>query len=224
MRKLLLVLALSALFAGCEEKIGEGGTYYIFLRSYVTCYHDVQDIQLWNYNYYISPSQGVKGIVLGFRGDEIGNFESTGAEKETYDALCEKYGDMTFNRDVKMFTNLPNDLPNALSVDFVSVDITSNADFDAGHLAGSSLGDIVMFNAWSFKPYIDSGYTSNDGCWIWELVSELTPAQLTLLEYQDGPTLWIQTAPTLSKTHTFTVTMTADDGRVFSDTIEMTFE
>lgn len=36
--------------------------------------------------------------------------------------------------------------------------------------------------------------------------------------------LKFETPPTLSKTHTFTVTMTANDGRVFSDSVRMTFE
>jgi hypothetical protein len=237
MKKVLFLLCAAAALAGCEKSrvvcCEQPSGYSIFTRSYVTAYNHLSSLHL--YEYWYDPPRvevdgewlpiGVKGInVHGGGYSLITSYDDEDSKKERYDALCEKHNDMTFNREVYIYPG--GYAPGSFGVDFTSIDIVSNADFDAGHLAGSSLGDIVMFDGRSYKQYIDSGYddTLLDDCRIWELVSELTPAQLTLLEYQDGPTLWIQTAPTLSKTHMFTVTMTADDGRVFSDTIEMTFE
>lgn len=61
----------------------------------------------------------------------------------------------------------------------------------------------------------------------YKLVSELNSGDLTLLgtgETGKLAFLKFEQKPTLDQTHVFTMTLTADDGRVFSDTIEMTFD
>jgi hypothetical protein len=161
---------------------------------------------------------------------KLGGYGSTGTQKEVYDALCEKNNDMTYLRDFVIFDGYRPFQTSCIGVDFLSIDITSDSPFDEEHPAGVSLGDIVTFSSSSLKPYIDSGYTfTRDNGSVYHSIrkhlNELSQEDLILLGQPPHiGILLFDSEPTLSKTHTFTVTMTADDGRVFSDSIEMTFE
>lgn len=219
MKKFLLIIPTVLCFLSCEK----GETY--FLRSYVMYYNDMEKITLKRYS-----EVGID--VYAEYGNSLGNFKSTGELKESYDALCEKHNDMTYNRKITILMSYGN-WTESLGVDFVSIDMVSDSDFDATHSAGSSLGDIVKFHSDSLKPYIDSGYKECNntyygfGCYqsFDGFLSELTVNELTLM--RNGGyigSLKLETKPTLSKTHTFTVTMTADDGRVFTASIDMEFE
>lgn len=232
------ILAIAFSLCSCERKPDEGGggdPVYLYLRSYIMTYYDFEALELTLsmdgeiiINEY--PNEGVDGV-LGSRNKWLGSYNSTGAMKVAYDALCEKHNDMEYNRDFVVFDGFGPHHTYGLGVDFTSIDIVSNADFDDEHPAGSSLGNIVAFRSLSLKPFIDSNYTIEGDTperytVIQGLLFELTPEQLVLLgrRYGDLATLSFEKEPTLSKTHTFTVTMTADDGRVFKDTVEMTFE
>lgn len=76
----------------------------------------------------------------------------------TYDRLCEKHNDMTYNRKVKQLTASPIDPNEFILTDYISISVISDADWDAGHSAGALLNDITMFLSASPKKYIDSGY------------------------------------------------------------------
>ncbi len=228
MKKIILLLVLTIGFVSCfpDEKI--------YLRSYVMEYYDVGGIVL----------QDIEGVVdtdTQFRvsttyGSHIGSWDSKGEQKTAYDALCRKHGDMTFNRNLKVNFGSGGGLYRYPGVDFTAIDITSSADYDDEHPAGTSLGDIVMAEFGSAKPYIDSGYKKYDKavgrmgelkvCLINKRFNEFTPDDLTLLGYDNSYLGWFNfvSGPTLGKEHTFTVTLTADDGRVFSDSMQVTFQ
>jgi hypothetical protein len=233
--KKIIIPVLTVLFAcSCGRKIDGGDPETIFLRSYVMTYYDFEGLSLTLSDNEIImneyPHAGVDGVV-GSRNKWLGSYNNTGAMKEVYDALCEKHNDMNFNRNFAVFDGFGPHHTYCIGVDFVSIDIVSNADFDEDHPAGSSLADLVMFETLSLKPYIDSGYTIENSfidhfSHIECLMSSVTPDQLTLLghRYQDFGRLAFENEPTLSKSHRFYVTLTADDGRVFTDSIQMTFE
>ncbi|MDR2894509.1 MAG: hypothetical protein LBU97_03505 [Alistipes sp.] len=135
---------------------------------------------------------------------------------------------MTYNRDVSyhFWEGFHGMTTRCLGVDFISVEVVSDAHFDETHPVGESLGNVVMFKSGSCKPYIDRGYMGEKYIPIEMPVSELEPENLILLgnQFNDIALLEFDREPTLSKMHNITVTMTADDGRVFSDTIEVVFE
>jgi hypothetical protein len=224
MKKILLVLLIAGGLTSCFKEEKE------FTRSYVLSYYGMDNIDLGG-NYYEKTI-----YILTFTRYELGHYKSTGAKKQVYDALCEKHGDMTFLREQVTWGPGGPVTVEFLGIDFLSIDITSDSAFDEEHPAGVSLGDIVLFNSYSVKPYIDSGYTSTYDNDVYHPVnkhlSDLTQDDLILIgkyKYSSGDPDYIgkltfDKEPTLSKIHTFTVTMTADDGRVFTDSIEMTFE
>jgi hypothetical protein len=221
MRKLLLILLIVCGLMSCLKSVDEKE----FLRSYVMTYMGTEGIFLNGYD----DSNGIREITISpAEKYHLGSYYSKETKKDVYDALCEKHGDMTFMRDFVVQDGFGEYSTSNIGVDFLSIDITSDSPFDEEHSAGVSLGDIVTFSSYSLKPYIDSGYTdlydNNVYHPIVEQLSELTPNDLILLGMDTYiGTLVFDSEPTLSKTHTFTVTMTADDGRVFSDSIEMTF-
>jgi hypothetical protein len=128
----------------------------------------------------------------------------------------------------------------SVGIDFKSVEVISDSDFDDQHSAGSSLGDIVLFKAKSFYPYIIGGYQPKNCLYdeklrpIERVVSDLIEEDLIMLAFggtqiPDGVhdttvNILFTTSPILSKTHNITVTMTADDGRVFEDTVQVSWE
>ncbi len=218
MKKILLLLIALTMFS-CDLREKK-----VFLRSYVMHYYDVERVILRED---ISSEVLVKGMYIEFYHlTSLGAYNSTGSLKRSYDALCEKHNDMTYNRKFVIWDSAGPHQTSNIGIDFVSIDIVSDIDFDTEHPAGESLGDIVRFRSISSKPYIDSGYKGSEYTTVEGLVSELTPDQLTLLgqnTFIGG--LYFETSPTLEKTHTFTVTMTPDDGREpFTASIEMTFD
>lgn len=233
MKKILLAIFILTIFCDCRKT----ETEKVFLRSYVMRYFDAETMRLEPVAYFDGTGIQIWLDDLSM----IGDYKSTGTQKDAYDAICEKHNDMNYNRDFVTFNGYQPFATENIGFDFVSIDVTSSARFDATHPAGESLGDIVLLESSSLKPYIDSGYTletaERNGIHysrVSDLISEITPEQLILLgsyTHNGGSgwryllaTLSFKDLPSGSKEHTFTVTMTADDGRVFSDTVEITFE
>jgi hypothetical protein len=215
----------------CNDPIIRNEAEEVFLRSYVMNYYEPREIKL-------AVLDSGNGISFYFVTDwrYYGwSYTDNGSKKAIYDVLCEKNGDMTFNRAVWIGPAHPKN--EYMSTNFVSIDVVSNADFDDQHPAGTSLADVIRFNATSAKPYIDSGYVEYE--WgsgnktayypIRKMLSEITPYDLVLLG--DGELIGLgggqfvfESQPTLSKEHTFTVTFTDDEGTIMSDSIEKAFE
>jgi len=223
-----------------------------YTRSMVTYYYAPDKLQLKEYQ------ENTIGVSLtGF--EIIGSFRSEGS-KSAYDRLCEKHNDMSYNRKITIRGANPTPPNEFLYADLLSIEVSSDNDFDDIHPAGTSLNDLVMFLAVSPKKYIDSGY-KNIYNWkkgnhepatdryfysyydqfadtdknvpyhpVEKMVSDLNTEDLILLGNGVYSVDWIlfllrfNTLPTENKTHNITVTLTTDEGEVFSDTINMVFE
>ena len=75
-----------------------------------------------------------------------------------YKALCERYGDTGYS-GIREFFPLYTGGFDALWHNLVSIDVTSTADYDAGHPAGTSLNDLCELISWTPRDYLESGYT-----------------------------------------------------------------
>jgi hypothetical protein len=153
--------------------------------------------------------------------------------------------------------NIPYDSVTYNDCDFTSIEISSDADFDEAHPAGTNLSDLVRFMSYSPYPYIMSGYKAYfhydsaaqsesfnkymplyiDGeyflsetdatCYpIDKMVKDLGPEDLILVGH-DAPgligMLCFEQLPSSAGEHTITVKMYADNDKVLSNTIKMTF-
>lgn len=125
--------------------------------SYVTSYQYLTGIRLAEL-----PQAGAKNYIeilpLYDQAREC-DLNSRGEQKEKFDGLCQKHGDVSYNRIRSLPTFGSTDLISFADRDFSMIEITSDNDFDAEHLAGTSLGDIVRFLGWSPIRYIQSGYS-----------------------------------------------------------------
>ena len=225
----------------------------VVFRSYVRRYYSAKEIELEFSTKVIDNKVIVIKPFLAStvsRPPFLCSYESDGDKQILYDELCLKHNDMSYNRTIFININDPVDRRyDYIGTDFISISVVSDSDFDAEHAAGSELGDVIRYASYSPKKYIDSGYTEEFD-WVYseglaravyasdalahgvptalehpaeKLVSELTPADLTLLSTKSLGAMQFERLPTLSQTHRLTVTMTTDDGTELSASIDMDF-
>ncbi len=234
MKKLLLAMALLMMW-GCEYRDGRLKPDKVHLRSYVMNYFHIKNITLNGvYKEAVAFPNNLVISVYCTYGDIVpGSYSAVDSTPSAYDALCERHNDMSFDKTVYIYAH--DIKPTFPAADFVSIEITSSADYDAGHPAGTPLNDLITAHFSSAKPYIDSGYKEYDNSsslckfsTIIKNLADVSAEDLVLLGTGDGRGLMalvFDEEPTLEKTHTFTVTMTPDDGREpFTASIDMTFD
>ena len=142
-RLILLSLVTALLYQSCDR-----ARYHVF-KSYVTRYCKFEDIG-------IDTTKAGNIIIRGKGRVKQYSWRDEGGEKTTYEALCRKHNDLTYNK--KREYHLRPEWGVCSAVDFIEIDIVSNKDFDSEHPAGTSLKDIVRFVSVSPKKFIDSGY------------------------------------------------------------------
>lgn len=124
--------------------------------SYVVCYNDIRSIEL-------SPlTTNTKGLVINCGNDRpvmLYSLNSTDKEKDMYDWLCNKHHDLNYNQYRSFPKGLPSESVTYNDQDYLSIELTSDTDFDESHPTGSNLADIIRFISWSPYKYICSGYT-----------------------------------------------------------------
>jgi hypothetical protein len=222
---------------GCAKEAG----YQIYRRSFAMVFHETEKLTMGETN----PRYSKPTLLFGFDSAGIiySNKDTSGKEKELYDALCEKYGDMTYNREEFVPIGFE---PEFLAYSPVSITIVSDADYDDQHPAGTSLADIVTYDSQSSKPFIDNGYVMHEwdendkGKFYYYSNTNVRPfypvckkaSELVADDFQliydpiDNVVgyIYFDALPTLEKTHNITVTFTDERGEVFSDTVKMVFE
>ena len=142
-RLILLSLVTALLYQSCDR-----ARYHVF-KSYVTRYCKFEDIG-------IDTTKAGNIIIRGKGRVKQYSWRDEGGEKTTYEALCRKHNDLTYNK--KREYHLRPEWGVCSAVDFREIDIVSDKDFDAEHPAGTTLKDIVRFVSISPKKFIDSGY------------------------------------------------------------------
>ena len=136
----------------------------ILCRSYVPCYSNLRTIELQTI-----PEREASRIPSDLKcmlicpGNDIPKVEfslfSTGKEKEEYDRLCVKHNDLSYNQYRHFLHHFASGSMEYIDKDFVSIEISSDKDYNPDHLAGTNLSDIVRFMSWSAYRFIQSGYS-----------------------------------------------------------------
>ena len=142
-RLILLSIVTALLYQSCDR-----ARYHVF-KSYVTRYCKFEDIG-------IDTTKTGNIIIRGKGRVKHYSWRDEGGEKTTYEALCRKHNDLTYNKE-REYHHRP-EWGVCSAVDFREIDIVSDKDFDAEHPAGTTLKDIVRFVSISPKKFIDSGY------------------------------------------------------------------
>ena len=216
MKKLVLLLCvLSAV--GCVKSYED---YYT--RSFVLSYGNMRGIS-------VAMTDFGLGYSVDFVGEGEWDIAMSGKKKDFYNQLCEKHNDVSYNRRVRVYFYDQGLNPRCFR-DFVNLEVSSSADWDAEHPAGTSLNDLARFSSNTPWPYIQSGYTQKyheqlNGEYypVDKLISELTPDDMTLLP-RGGFYFRFVTRPAQPGKHTLFVRLTADDGKVFEASCDVDFQ
>ncbi len=117
----------------------------------------------------------------------------------------------------------------ALANNIIKIEITSDTDFDANHPKGTLLNDITILQITSYgklikdksvQPHIEYWNCGNQCNYTIKSLSDVGKDDLTVVE--NYFTLSLSPAK-YGKIHNITVTITMDDGEVYSDTVEVKF-
>ena len=234
-RLILLSIVTALLYQSCDR-----ARYHVF-KSYVTRYCKFEDIG-------IDTTKAGNIIIRGKGRVKHYSWRDEGGEKTTYEALCRKHNDLTYNK--KREYRLSPEWGVCSAIDFKEIDIVSNKDFDAEHPAGTSLKDIVRFVSVSPKKFIDSGYKETFN-WrrnrpeifkkdsmilslfqretenyfpINRLLKDIGTDEMQMLPVNTHGILFFDKEPTAEKEHTFTVTIYTREGKMFVRTITKVFK
>lgn len=199
-------------------------------RSFIFSYYEPQEVYLFE-----TPSGNI--VINYAKTNTVCDRKSKGRQKELYDSLCRAHNDMSYNKEIMYFPS-PSSMDGVVEMSInnvVKIDVTSNADFDETHPAGTSLNDIIRFMGMSVSRFLESNYRySHD--WtekpegfqdeernysysfhnpVTGLLSELQPEDMMLLSEIVG-FIHFEKNPTLDKVHELTITVTLDNGKMLS--------
>jgi len=234
-RLILLSIVTALLYQSCDR-----ARYHVF-RSYITEYCYSEDIDL-------DTTKAGNIIIRGKGRVKHYSWRDEGGEKTTYEALCRKHNDLTYNK--KREYHLRPEWGVCSAVDFREIDIVSDKDFDSEHPAGTSLKDIVRFVSISPKKFIDSGYKETFN---WEknepdffakdsmiptmfqsetwnsfpingLLKDIGTDEMQMLPVNTHGILFFDKEPTAEKEHTLTVTIDIGERKKLVRTITKVFK
>jgi hypothetical protein len=203
------------------------------------------------HGFYISAQIGKDVYTFCSTGDNLARYNALCEKHEdmTFNRIVPDYRPNTCyyakeSFDKKDFKGFPD-------ADFVSINVVCDVDFDEQHPSGTSLNDLIVVYIVSPYPYIKSDYTPFDWSTIThfgtaqlqstlreirpvypirKMMSELEVEDLKIIGdgYSGGSYGYLfSTAfykgPAIRGAYYFTITMTADDGRTFSDTVRICF-
>lgn len=211
-------------------------------NSYVLTYYEFYNIKASKITF--NTLNGIAFNTTNHR--ELGSADSKDPdEKAVFDAICEYYGDTSYNRKI---SGERGDSKRRFNVnDIIRIDVVSDSDFNESHPAGSSLNDILRFASISPMPYIESGYQKeydwNNPTAISDVYSEyldyyFNPRESTLhpvdLAVNDIPNnhlkllgsgeghifigfLIFTVSPTIAKEHNLNIVLTTPKGKLSCD-------
>ena len=210
------LLAILLLAQSCDKQT------IMMSQSYLLAFENIEDV----YNAEMSYKND-NVLELKIRATGYVSILSYGEDKLKYLSLCEKFNDLSYNREVR-FIKGPHV---SFTADIITnIDIISDTDFGLDYPAGTSLRDITIIETYSAYPFVLGGYISKtpddyrieNWTKINKRLSELEENDLSLL-----PLGFLDFRFDLipeEKNHNLTVTLTLDDGRVLTNTFAMQFE
>lgn len=214
MKRLLFILSLCCVLA-CSCKLESDGYVYYdnepVAEGYVLperLYCGEVRLQDGLPTFYLTYDWDDESVKYYHKGDEAYNRLSV-KHRDSYKGWTNKYYFSTFSI--------------CFAMDFSSIDIICNREYDANHPAGSSLADIVNYEAISIYPWIRSGYqTEKKVYWISKPLSLVEPDDLIML-YILNFKLSLLIPPFENGDYSFHITLKTDDDLVYEIDQNVTF-
>lgn len=139
---------------------------------------------------------------------------------EEFNKLSLKHKDSFSGR---LIEGRPGVFGHCLAMDFTSIDIVCDKDYDELHPAGSSLADIVTYEAISIFPWIKSGYKSQTTVYcISKPLSKVEPDDMTMI-FPLNFRLSLRSRPQEKSDYSFHITLKTYDGLVYEIDQDVTF-
>ena len=117
------------------------------------------------------------------------------SDPQEFERLAIRNGDVGYNRWLEFW-----EYPSAFADNFQTMHITSNADWDEEHPAGTLLDDILWAEFWSYADYIRSGYETGGGNNVQMLVEDLKADDMQMI--RDYVIIYFTKTPTIDPIHT----------------------
>ena len=226
-----VLLSIVTLCVACEksEKDGLGG----FHKNFVELYVDGQ-IMLTEFQnecsgdaHRLSKKQ-IAGFVICIPSPKMYFFY--GPDIEKFNRWAARNNDIDFNQ---VLANGALPMVATFADNFSKMVVTSNADWDEAHPAGTSLDDVLQVRINSSSDFVHDGYDMGEYKYeflqnydylktIEKRPSELTAADMKMVYYSltdfssqtKSPVIVFTSAPTLEKEHTLTLRWTTVEGDV----------
>lgn len=210
-----LAVAIAALLLGCDPpKVNKP----ILCRSFMDSYTEPSKLRLK-----AIEEEGCNAIELSFSGMRLPRGEKPGPR---YDEIATKYNDLSYNK--YKFPVYDHAYSKALS----SVRIVTLTDYNSDYPKDSDMSAAVLMEAYSYYPFIRSGYQLPEGAIsdsfpVVRLIKpliELTEEEMTLLVSQVSfPILFFTVLPETAE-QTFGVEVVLEDGTEFTEELNMVFD
>lgn len=219
MMKRLIFFALAALtLCSCKKDEDPGETGVWPTPYMITNYLLIEKISCFHYE-----NQANNAITLRYSGEDILNVKAT---KEKFAYFNKMYNDTSFSG-----CTYPGAY-SALAYPFDKVTLSCNSDYDAKHLAGDVLDDIVKLQFESYWDFLQNGYQYPE--WYTEkmcgygrvpleyYLSELNSNNSKLASIKESSMIFTSLPATLGE-YTFTLELTTN-GETFTTTFTHKFE
>ena len=246
MKKTRFILILLGLFVwnGCYDEKSPHPSYNI--EATIECYLDINRSNFYEFtsrNVIVANiDNGVINLDLFISGTNIIatliDFALGEGTAEQYAELREEFGDFNPN-----FCSVYSPPPRYIGTDdpcyqvagpycyqcafgekICALTVTSSADWDAEHPAGTSLNGLFDIDFYSVYPYIKRGFTGDVLTYQQKPLSELAEDDLWLCACDKELHISTTSLPATRGTHTIFVTLTLDTGEQIEYSTDYTFE
>ena len=216
MKRYILISILLLSLAGCEivrtgKRTGYIGTYVYFNPDKAILTYDNGGCSMLLEPAYMNVYVNSYNFV----------FNSNPSLEERYYALCEKFGDIKPDGfTCSSYNHLP--YPIAYFEIVNTIAITSNADWNADHPAGTSLNDLFDITYHTYYPYVSNRYVGEELTTVTKPLTELQYAEMKLI--RTFMNLDCSTLPTESERHTLTISFELDTDRTATYEVKLKFK
>lgn len=216
MRKIVLICLSLLLMTACERD------KRAWRFSYIQSYYTYSDIQLK------AVGNGMEIDVLPVNSEFLADIEGNG-DRQAYENLRAHYGDNSCSNP----SYDGHIVEGAFAIDYESIELIAQCDWDGSHAQGSSLADVATVHLRSYYPYIASGYKEYGAYSFGATIPlpNVEPADLLMLgvltpqRINEAKIATINiTPPAVAGEYPVTVKMTTTDGQVFEKSITLTVE